>query len=150
MGTASILSSWKWWNKKSLIPLMILSSSETQVGGTQASIVHHLVIYSSRRIDSGTYKCMWVQSIYSILTWAWWPFHFDLFMVLGERWQWVFYSIDASVNDAIFWHRASNIPQPNPNDIGSMAEDETTLSVNPPPEGVKVSFILLILKEIFN
>ena len=143
-------SSWKWWNKKSISLLMIFSSSEAQVGGTQASIVHHLVIYSSRRIDSGTYKCMWVQSIYSILTWAWWPFRYDLFMVLGERWQWVFYSIDASVNDAIFWHRASNIPQPNPNDIGSMAEDETTLSVNPPPEGVKVSFILLILKEIFN
>ena len=136
--------------KKYMSLLMIFSSSETQVDGTQASIVHHLVIYSSRRIDSGTYKCMWVQSIYSILTWAWWPFRYDLFMVLGERWQWVFYSIDASVNDAIFWHRASNIPQPNPNDIGSMAEDETTLSVNPPPEGVKVSFILLILKEIFN
>ena len=136
--------------KKYMSLLMIFSSSETQVGGTQASIVHHLVIYSSRRIDSGTYKCMWVQSIYSILTWAWWPFRYDLFMVLGERWQWVFYGIDASVNDAIFWHRASNIPQPNPNDIGSMAEDETTLSVNPPPEGVKVSFILLIPQEIFN
>jgi len=84
----------RWFKNNSPIHTDIhynISSSEAQVGGTQASIVHHLVIYSSRRIDSGTYKCM-----------------------------------------------ASNIPQPNPNDIGSMAEDETTLSVNPPPEGVKV------------
>ena len=72
------------------------------------------------------------------------------FYGLGREMTMGVYSIDSSVNDAIFWHRASNIPQPNPNDIGSMAEDETTLSVNPPPEGVKVSFILLILKEIFN
>ena len=117
--------------------------------GLRRSSSRHLFIAEDRFRDIQMHVSS-IHIFHSNLTWAWWPFRYDLFMVLGERWQWVFYSIDASVNDAIFWHRASNIPQPNPNDIGSMAEDEATLSVNPPPEGVKVSFILLILQEIFN